>query len=159
MRRNIKKGALPSLTQAETMELRSCAFTNLLAVTTTLDRRQAGRVIDRAHQELLQMGRSETDRWLGEHMVKMLNHPLYASRLTRVQKAESLTAWETRKRTKYDVKNIIDEEGFIRWEHVCGPGEGFFESYKWTIQKPDIYGGHFRYDLKTSLTHKVSRHG
>ncbi|MCK6549908.1 hypothetical protein L6R52_28990 [Myxococcota bacterium] len=137
-------GNLPGLTPAETMELRSSAFTNLLSLATTLERATHGRLIDRVHNFCVELAEKEPHRWLGEHMTKMLNHPTYKAKLTEAQKVDSMEAWEGRRRTSFDVKNIMDAQGYVRWEHVCGEGENFFESFKHTMQKPGVHGAKFK---------------
>jgi hypothetical protein len=137
-------GAINGLTTAETLELRSSSFTNLLAIAVSLDRNTHGRVIDRVHNLCLEMAEQEPDRWLKEHMLKMLNHPMYQEKLTENQKVDALDAFKEARRTKFEVKNITDAQGYVRWEHVCGEGENFFESYKYTMQRQDIHGAKFK---------------
>lgn len=136
--------ALRGLEPAEVMEVRSSAFTSLLALASTLKRDTHARMIDRIHNFLVQTAEGEPDRWLGQHMVKMLNHPMYQAGLTEAQKTDALDAFKARNRQKFEVKNILDGQGYVRWEHVCGDGENFFESFKHTMQKPELHGAKFK---------------
>lgn len=143
---NMARGAvLPGLNAAQTMELRSSAFTNLLALATSLDHTRDAdkRLIGRVHTFLLELTTQEPDRWLGDHMSRMLNYPSYTAKLGVEQKTLGMDAWEARHRQKFEVKNIMDADGFVRWDHACGQGEGFFESFKVTMQNESIHGARF----------------
>jgi hypothetical protein len=144
---NMTRGqaALPGLNALQTLELRSSSFTNLLALAATLDpaRDADKRLIGRVHTFLLELTNKEPDRWLGDHMSRMLNYPAYTQKLDAEQKVLGMDAWESRHRQKFEVKNIMDADGFVRWDHVCGEGEGFFESFKVTMQNEAVHGARF----------------
>lgn len=144
MARDVSGGAVQGLTAAQTMEMRSSAFTCLLTLAVSLDPSTQRRLIDRVFTQALDMAKKEPDRWLGDHMVRMLNYDPFLAKQTGEQKELSKEAWEGRHRQKFEVKNITDAEGFVRWDHVCGEGEGFFESFKTTMQQPAINGAKFK---------------
>lgn len=144
MARDVQGGALPGLTQPQTMELRSSAFTNLVSLAVSLDKTTNARLIERIHTFVVDLAKTEPDRWLGNHMVRMLNYGAFRTKQTPDQQAISMEAWESRHRQKFDVKSITDDQGFIRWDHKCGEGEGFFESFKVTMQTSAINGAKFK---------------
>ncbi|MCC7381422.1 MAG: hypothetical protein IT384_06305 [Deltaproteobacteria bacterium] len=146
-------GALPGLDKDQTMELRSSAFTTLMGLAVTLDRSTAATLIDTIHTKLGEIALKEPDQLLGEHMARMLNHPTYLAKLKADDKTKfegmtvsktGLEAFELRFPQKVEIKNIIDADGYLRWEHVTGQGENFFESYKHTAQVPEIHGAQFK---------------
>ena len=142
---NAGDAALPGLSKEETVQLRSSAFTVLWQLGKSLKPSGATTQLnDRVHTALVNMADKESDKWLGKHMARMLDRNDYTKTLTSAQKTECKEVFGDHHPQKFDVKNILDADGYISWEHVCGQGEGFFKSFIANIQKQKVGGAKFK---------------
>lgn len=136
---------LNGLSQNETSQLRSSAFTTIFAIAKTLpDSGMTQSLRGDAHDALVELAQNETQKLLGNHMARLLMRDDYQSGLSRPQRQACTEIFESRFPQKFDVENILDEEGFISWEHVTGHGEGFFRSFNINILKQNVEGEHFK---------------
>ena len=138
-------GQLPGLSKAETAQLRSSAFTLLWQMgKSTKPTDSSAQLNQRIHTAMVKMADGESHKWLGKHMARMLDRKDYTSTLTATQRAECEEVFEAHHPQKFDVGNILDADGFISWEHVCGQGEGFFKSFTANLAKKSIGGAKFK---------------
>jgi len=139
--------ALDGLDADETRQLRSSAFTALWALGQTVSPRgETARLSRRIHDALVQMADAEPDRRLGQHMARVLDRAEYRDNLSANQAADVRELFAEKIPQKFDVGNILDDEGYLNWEHLCGQGEGFFRSFVKNIQKETVHGA--RFELK-----------
>ncbi len=135
---------LPGLSADETSQLRSSAFTVLWQLGRSLPPSGATKQLsDRIHDELVKMTDAEPNKRLGQHMARMLDREDYKSTIAPSQKADCEAIFAERFPQKFDVGNILDAQGYISWEHVCGQGEGFFKSFVANLQKKNVHGAKF----------------
>ena len=142
---NAPNGQLAGLDISETSQLRSSAFTLLWQLgKATSATGGAAQLNNRIHSALVKMADGESHKWLGKHMARMLDKKDYTSTLTSAQRAECREVFEAHHPQKFDVGNILDADGYISWEHVCGKGEGFFKSFQANLAKKSIGGAKFK---------------
>jgi hypothetical protein len=123
----------------DTMKLRSAAFTALWSLgVSTKSEGSGARVASKIHGHLLEMTKAEGALLLALSMATRLIHPKYKAQLTASQASEAKEVAETRFNQKWPVDKIRDADGYVRWEHVSGEGEGFFRSFKANIQDKEI---------------------
>ena len=146
MAKKASSGAtIAGLSADETNQLRSSAFTVLWQLGKSLSPTGATKQLsDRCHEALVKLADAEPDKWLGKHMARMLDRKDYQSGITSTQKADCKEIFEAHHPQKFDVGNILDADGFVSWEHVCGQGEGFFKSFQALLTKQKIGGAKFK---------------
>ncbi|MCA9549741.1 MAG: hypothetical protein KC933_06875 [Myxococcales bacterium] len=136
--------ALDGLTVDETRQLRSSAFTTLWALGRALSPNgNTARLSARIHGAMMEMADGETDKRLGQHMVRILDRPDYQKTLTANQAAEVRELMAEKIPQKFDVGNIMDDEGYVRWQHLSGQGEGFLRSFMINLPKKAVHGAKF----------------
>lgn len=135
---------LPGLDADETAQLRSSAFSALWYL--AKDLKPSGTTAQlqgKIHGALVQLADKETHKWLGKHEARMLDRPEYRKNLSADQAKDVKEIFEARHPQKFDVGNLLDNQGFISWEHLCGEGENFFASMKLEIEGQSIGGAKF----------------
>lgn len=136
--------ALDGLSIDETRQLRSSAFTTLWALGKSVSPQgETARLSRRIHEGLLQMADAEPNKRLGQHMARVLDRADYREHVSANQAADIGELFADKIPQKFDVSNIMDGEGFINWQHLCGQGEGFLRSFIVNIQKAAVHGAKF----------------
>jgi hypothetical protein len=136
--------ALDGMSVDETRQLRSSAFTTLWAIGRALSPEGAtARLSSRIHAAMMEMADTEPNKRLGQHMMRVLDRPDYQKTLTAAQAAEVKELFSEKIPQKFDVGNILDDQGFIRWQHLCGQGEGFLRSFMINLPKKTVNGAKF----------------
>ncbi len=131
--------ALAGLSDSDRNQLRSSAFTTIFALATSLPASGATQALrSEAHAALVQLTRAETSQRLGNHMTRLLTRDDYQRGLSQTERADCTELFEARFPQKFDVGNILDEDGYISWEHVTGHGENFFRSFTLNILKEKV---------------------
>ncbi|MBT6177981.1 MAG: hypothetical protein HOI23_12100 [Deltaproteobacteria bacterium] len=129
---------------ADKRQMRSNAFTVLFAMTGSLPRsRSTARLINSAHNAMMDAAQNEKNPRLAKHMTRLMTDKNYQSKLTKTQKTEVKELFEAKFPQKFDVENILDDEGYIRWDHAIQEGENMYRSYLVNVQKNRIGGSQF----------------
>ncbi len=137
-------GTVDNLSQNKTAQLRSSAFTVLWNLAAALPSSgPTSQLQARIHGELVKMTEAEPQKFLARHMARMLDRSEYQKNLTADQKADTKEVFEAKHPQKFDVKNLLDAQGFISWEHACGEGEGFYKSFVQNLPKQSLSGAKF----------------
>jgi hypothetical protein len=138
-------GQIDGLTKDQAKQLRSSAFTILWYLGAGMPPSgSTANLQAKIHGALVKMADSEPDKFFGRHISRMLDRNEYTAKLTADQKADVKEIFEAKHPQKFDVGNILDSQGYISWEHVCGEGEGFFKSFVQNLQKKSIGGVKFK---------------
>jgi len=136
--------ALPGLSKDETQQLRSSAFTTLWALGKSVSPRgETARLSRRIHEGLMGMADAEPNQRLGQHMARVLDRADYREHVSANQAADIGELFADKIPQKFDVGNMLDDEGYINWQHLCGQGEGFLRSFIINIQKQNVHGAKF----------------
>lgn len=143
-KKSLSGTTVDGLSENKTNQLRSSAFTVLWSIGASLPASgPSSQLQARIHGELVKMTEAEPQKFVARHFARMLDRPEYQKNLTADQKADTKEVFEAKHPQKFDVKNILDNQGFISWEHACGEGEGFFESFKTNLLKQNLGGAKF----------------
>ena len=144
-KKSLSSPTVDGLSANKTNQLRSSAFTVLWSLAAGLPSTgPTSQLQARIHGELVKMVDAEPQKFLAKNMARMLDRPDYQKNLTADQKTDVKEVFESRHPQKFDVKNLLDAKGNISWEHACGEGEGFFESFKANLLKEDLGGAKFK---------------
>jgi hypothetical protein len=145
-KKSLGAGAAPleGLSANKTNQLRSSAFTLLWNLAASLPSSgPTSQLQARIHGELIKMTEAEPQKFLARHMARMLDRSEYQKNLTADQKADTKEVFEAKHPQKFDVKNLLDAQGYISWEHACGEGEGFYKSFVLNLPKQSLAGAKF----------------
>ena len=137
-------GTTDGLSADKGNQLRSSAFTVLWSLAASLPSTGATSQLQaRIHGELIKLVDAEPQKFLARHMSRLLDRSEYQKNLTADQKTDTREVFEARHPQKFDVKNLLDAQGNISWEHACGEGEGFYKSFIHSLTKQSIAGAKF----------------
>lgn len=129
---------------ADKRQMRSNAFTTLFAMTGSLPRsRSTARLINSAHDAMMDAAQNEKNPRLAKHMTRLMTDKNYQRKITKNQKSEVEALFASKFPQKFDVENILDDEGYIRWDHAIQDGENMYRSYLVNVQKNNIGGSKF----------------
>jgi len=129
---------------ADRRQMRSNAFTVLFAMTGSLPRsRSTARLINSAHDAMMGAAQTEKNPRLAKHMTRLMTDKNYQRKITKTQKKEVKALFEAKFPQKFDVENILDSEGYIKWDHAIQEGENMFRSYLVNVRKNAIGGRKF----------------
>lgn len=137
-------GQLDGLTQDETSQLRSSAFTALVALGQSVaPRGTTARLSGRIHEAVVQMAKDEPNQRLGQHMARVMDRADYRNSIGADQVPDIKEIFAEKIPQKFDVGNILDDEGYLNWDHLCGQGEGFMRSFVMNLKKESVHGAKF----------------
>ncbi len=144
-KRSLRAGdQLDGLSKDETSQLRSSAFTALVALGQSVaPNGTTTRLSSRIHEALMQMAHDEPNKRLGQHMARVVDRPDYRNSISAAQIPDIKELFAEKIPQKFDVGNILDDEGYINWDHLCGQGEGFMRSFVVNLQKESVHGAKF----------------
>lgn len=135
---------LDGLSVNKTAQLRSSAFTVLWNLAASLPSSgPTSQLQARIHGELVKLTEAEPQKFLARHFARMLDRSEYQKNLTVDQKADTKEVFVAEHPQKFDVKNLLDAQGFVSWEHACGEGEGFYKSFCLNLPKQSLSGAKF----------------
>lgn len=138
----LANGNVPDLGQEKTQQLKSSVLTTLWYLQTTLP--SATQLGTQIHQTLLATAEKETNKFFGRKQVKNLLRNEYQAKLSPADKADVKELFGEKYGDKFHVKNILDADGYVSWEHVAGHGEGFYKSFIKNAQDKTIEGAKFK---------------
>lgn len=129
---------------ADRRQMRSNAFTILFAVTRSLPKsRSTTRLINSSHEAMMDAVQNENNPRLAKHMTRLLTDKSYQRKLSATKKRAVKELFAEQFPQKYDVGNILDSDGYMRWDHAMQDGENMYRSYLVNVRKPAIGGRKF----------------
>ncbi len=135
-------GSLPSLSEEKTNQLKSSVLTTLWYLFTTIP--SGSQLSSQIHQTLLSTAENETNKFFGRAQVKQMLREPYQAKLGAADKADVKAVFGEKYGDKFPAKNILDQDGYISWEHVAGHGEGFYKSFIKNAMDKTIEGAKFK---------------
>lgn len=138
----LANGNVPELGQEKTQQLKSSALTTLWYLFTTIP--SGSQLSTTIHQTLLATAENEPNKFFGRKQAKNLLREPYQAKLSAADTADVKELFGEKFGDKFHVKNILDADGYVSWEHVAGHGEGFYKSFIKNAQDKTIEGAKFK---------------
>ena len=130
---------------ADRRQVRSSAFTVAFGVVASLPAASSTSLLrHQAFNALFKVAKAEKNPRLAQHMLRLLMDTGFQKKLTRSQKAAVSKLFEAVHPQSFDVGSILDDEGYISWEHSAGNGENMFRSMVANLEKSEIGGASFK---------------
>ena len=139
--KDLDAGNMSELSERDQKQLQSSIFTTLWALVTTSPSGSA--MSNTIHNALVGLAENTSDKFFGRAMAKNLLRDEYTAKIGAAETAELKELFGAKFGEKFEVKNILDSEGYIEWEHACGHGEGFYKSFIKAIQEKKLDGASF----------------
>ena len=129
---------------ASQRQQRSSAFTVAFAVTNSLPKARGTNALrKKANQALLNAATAETHPRLARHMVRLIQTTAFRRNLNRSEKTLASDLFTARYPQSYDVGHILDDDGYIQWEHNVDSGENMYRSFLTNVKATPIGGARF----------------
>ena len=136
---------------ARARQARSDAFTVAFSALTSLPKsRSTSRLIGSAVDALLDAARNEQHPRLQKHMVRLLADIDLGKKISKTDKKDIERLFSDVIPQKYDVANIVGDDGYVEWTHYTGHGENMYRSFLTNMQNQKLLGAKFELVEKTA---------